>query len=348
MTTLRIALADCEPKTFALRKAITNLVRANRALKRTGVPINLVKRSAIESLLDRPLLPEAQPNKVKGLLELVWKRTITDLELQSLDILLLDCVAAIATEPLKVAITGWPEGFTPNLRTKMLRRIWEEEMLVEPIIAADIVAVVDGMVLAGSTLNVSVSLEKGSVLPKSNARSFQKRRRRKPWLRNLDEVGRFSLTPEHIGAYHGKTMDSHTVIDCFAGCGGDAISFAKAGKKVVAVELDSGRADLARLNVKESRLQKQITVIVGDSREEVAKQLKKYPNSGLFLDPPWSDIELMNDFLLVPHEVLLKVPNTFNPDLLPARPAGWTVKYMFGNDDGEDSHVVKSLAIWSR
>lgn len=43
----------------------------------------------------------------------------------------------------------------------------------------------------------------------------------------MDEEGWYSVTPEEIAIRHAKMCRGRTVIDCFAGVGGNAIQFAK-------------------------------------------------------------------------------------------------------------------------
>lgn len=42
----------------------------------------------------------------------------------------------------------------------------------------------------------------------------------------MDEQGWYSVTPEKIAITHAKRCENATVIDCFAGVGGNAIQFA--------------------------------------------------------------------------------------------------------------------------
>lgn len=42
----------------------------------------------------------------------------------------------------------------------------------------------------------------------------------------MDEEGWFSVTPESIARHHASRCGSGTVVDCFAGVGGNSIQFA--------------------------------------------------------------------------------------------------------------------------
>lgn len=67
----------------------------------------------------------------------------------------------------------------------------------------------------------------------------------------MDETGWFSVTPEVIAnhiAERFKIVGVNTVVDGFAGVGGNAIAFALQGLKVIAVELDPIRLACAKHN----------------------------------------------------------------------------------------------------
>lgn len=42
----------------------------------------------------------------------------------------------------------------------------------------------------------------------------------------LDEEGWYSVTPECVAARHAERCNGRVVVDCFTGCGGNAIQFA--------------------------------------------------------------------------------------------------------------------------
>ena len=64
----------------------------------------------------------------------------------------------------------------------------------------------------------------------------------------VDEEGRWSLTPEALALALGREAAGAVVFDACCGCGGNAIGFARAGCRVVAVDTDAGRLALARHN----------------------------------------------------------------------------------------------------
>jgi len=98
-----------------------------------------------------------------------------------------------------------------------------------------------------------------------------------------DEVGLYSVTPESIALEQAKRMDCKTVIDGFAGIGGNAIAFARLCEKVYAIENDRNRMMMAKHNAKIYGVDKKIVFIYGDFFREI----KKIDAEGIFLDPQW-------------------------------------------------------------
>lgn len=98
-----------------------------------------------------------------------------------------------------------------------------------------------------------------------------------------DEVGLYSVTPEAIALEQAKRMNCKTVIDGFAGIGGNAIAFARLYEKVYAIENDRNRLMMAKHNAKIYGVDKKIVFIHGDFFREI----KKIEAEGIFLDPQW-------------------------------------------------------------
>ncbi|KAM1060784.1 hypothetical protein TB2_024911 [Malus domestica] len=99
----------------------------------------------------------------------------------------------------------------------------------------------------------------------------------------MDEQGWYSVTPEQIAIGHAKRCQRTTVIDCFAGVGGNAIQFASLHCHVVAIEIDPLKVDMAINNAKIYGVEDYIDFIVGDFFE-LAPSLK---GDVVFLSPPW-------------------------------------------------------------
>ncbi|KAM8850801.1 trimethylguanosine synthase isoform 2-T4 [Spinachia spinachia] len=104
----------------------------------------------------------------------------------------------------------------------------------------------------------------------------------------LDREGWFSVTPERI-AEHIAVRVEHSfpecqlVIDAFCGVGGNAIQFALAGKRVLAVDIDPVRLDLARHNATVYNVADRIDFLQGDFLQLAPRLL----GDVVFLSPPW-------------------------------------------------------------
>nr|XP_040026228.1 trimethylguanosine synthase isoform X1 [Gasterosteus aculeatus aculeatus]XP_040026229.1 trimethylguanosine synthase isoform X1 [Gasterosteus aculeatus aculeatus]XP_040026233.1 trimethylguanosine synthase isoform X1 [Gasterosteus aculeatus aculeatus] len=104
----------------------------------------------------------------------------------------------------------------------------------------------------------------------------------------LDREGWFSVTPERIAEHIALRVehsfpDCQLVIDAFCGVGGNAIQFALAGKRVLAVDIDPVRLDLARHNATVYNVADRIDFLQGDFLQ-LAPRLH---GDVVFLSPPW-------------------------------------------------------------
>ncbi|XP_004580647.2 trimethylguanosine synthase [Ochotona princeps] len=103
----------------------------------------------------------------------------------------------------------------------------------------------------------------------------------------LDREGWFSVTPEkiaeHIAGRVGQCSGCDVVVDAFCGVGGNTIQFALAGKKVIAIDIDPVKIDLARNNAQVYGIADKIEFICGDFLL-LAPSLKAHV---VFLSPPW-------------------------------------------------------------
>uniref|UniRef100_A0A803KES5 Trimethylguanosine synthase n=1 Tax=Xenopus tropicalis TaxID=8364 RepID=A0A803KES5_XENTR len=99
--------------------------------------------------------------------------------------------------------------------------------------------------------------------------------------------GWFSVTPEkiaeHIASRVRQSCDCGVVVDAFCGVGGNAIQFAKAGNRVIAVDIDPVKLDFARNNAEVYGVTDRIEFIRGDFML-LAQDLKA---DAVFLSPPW-------------------------------------------------------------
>lgn len=166
----------------------------------------------------------------------------------------------------------------------------------------------------------------------------------------LDAEGRMSLTPEGLALQLGERAKGLRVIDAFAGCGGNAIGFARAGCRVTAIELDATRLAMARHNAAIHGVADRIEFLAGDARDLVAGREADL----LFLDPPWGgryskerttldDLTPCAEMLRLPNRparTWIKVPPSFDPTSLP----GSKPEAFFGTGEG-DRRRVKFLLL---
>lgn len=104
----------------------------------------------------------------------------------------------------------------------------------------------------------------------------------------MDREGWFSVTPERIAEHIAVRVQqcfpqTQLIVDAFCGVGGNAIQFALTGSRVLAVDIDPVRLDLARHNASVYGVDRLIDFIQGDFLE-LAPRLR---GDVVFLSPPW-------------------------------------------------------------
>ena len=143
------------------------------------------------------------------------------------------------------------------------------------------------LILAGEQVLVHSN---PTIAPRKDQHFFAPRNRKNTslfslWNRGirLDDVGRYSLTPENIALNIAKSIKEKVVLDAFCGCGGNAIGFARQLhiQKVIAVDVDKNRLEMAKHNAKIYDVADKIVFYHGDVRKR-----KNLP-SFVFADPPW-------------------------------------------------------------
>lgn len=169
----------------------------------------------------------------------------------------------------------------------------------------------------------------------------------------LDEEGRFSLTPEKLALELGNRAQGLRVIDACAGVGGNAIGFARAGCSVVAIEIDQERLAMAEHNARVYKVADRIQFICANACDV----LSEHEADLLFIDPPWGgdynkervvlgDLAPAEELLSLAKNVAkkwLKVPPSFDPATLP----GCRTSALFGCGRG-DERRVKFLLVETR
>ncbi|XP_048214309.1 trimethylguanosine synthase isoform X2 [Perognathus longimembris pacificus] len=103
----------------------------------------------------------------------------------------------------------------------------------------------------------------------------------------LDREGWFSVTPEkiaeHIAGRVSQSFRCDIIVDAFCGVGGNTIQFALTGKRVIAIDIDPVKIDLARNNAEVYGIADKIEFICGDFLL-LAPGLRA---DVVFLSPPW-------------------------------------------------------------
>lgn len=220
-------------------------------------------------------------------------------------------------------------------------------------VAADVLARLRGVSIGGSPIVVDVAPPLGRTsVREGRTRDARARRDTTPGFTRpgvrLDDEGRWSLTPEDLALWMGRAAKGRDVVDWGCGVGGNTIGFARAGSRVVAVERDAGRLEMARHNAR----------IYGVTSKIEFRRADTPPDGDLwFVDPPWGtdwdrDRTVADAFpLLVDalarltagrcREVWAKLPPSFDPSTVPdAVPTA-----VFGHRLG-DAHRVKF--VWLR
>ena len=103
----------------------------------------------------------------------------------------------------------------------------------------------------------------------------------------LDAESWYSVTPEKIAEHIADRCRADVLVDGFCGVGGNAIQFAFTCERVIAIDIDPRKIELARHNAKVYEVEDRIEFIVGDYFE-VMPRLKA---DAVFLSPPWGGPE---------------------------------------------------------
>jgi len=80
----------------------------------------------------------------------------------------------------------------------------------------------------------------------------------------LDKESWYSVTPEVISRMIAKRCACDLLIDGFCGAGSNTIQFALTSKKVIAIDIDPKKIELARNNAKVYGVSDRIEFVIGD------------------------------------------------------------------------------------
>lgn len=103
----------------------------------------------------------------------------------------------------------------------------------------------------------------------------------------MDREGWFSVTPELIAQHQAERCRADTIIDAYAGVGGNAIAFAQTCRHVIAIEIDPLRLELARHNAAIYGVADRIEFVCGD----YLALLPGLRADVVFLAPPWGGVD---------------------------------------------------------
>ncbi|XP_076247246.1 trimethylguanosine synthase 1 [Calliopsis andreniformis] len=107
----------------------------------------------------------------------------------------------------------------------------------------------------------------------------------------LDRESWFSVTPEQIAEYIAERCKCDIIIDAFCGAGGNAIQFALKCERVIAIDIDPSKIELARNNARIYGVEDRIEFIIGDFFQLASKLIADV----VFLSPPWGGPEYIKN-----------------------------------------------------
>lgn len=106
----------------------------------------------------------------------------------------------------------------------------------------------------------------------------------------LDEESWFSVTPERVASHIAERCRCDLIIDAFCGAGGNAIQFAFTCSRVIAIDIDPKKIELARHNADVYGVADRIEFVVGDFMNLVPSLQADV----IFLSPPWGGPQYKN------------------------------------------------------
>ncbi|ALC47869.1 tatl [Drosophila busckii] len=101
----------------------------------------------------------------------------------------------------------------------------------------------------------------------------------------LDRESWFSVTPEKIAVQTARRLACDIIVDAFCGCGGNAIQFAMTCSRVIAIDIDADKLEMAKHNATIYGVAHKIEFIHADFLQ-FASSTNLRPDV-VFLSPPW-------------------------------------------------------------
>lgn len=173
----------------------------------------------------------------------------------------------------------------------------------------------------------------------------------------IDAEGLHTVMPEQAARTQARLFKSDVIIDAFAGVGGCSIAMAREGKRVIAVELDQSRLQMAQHNARLYQVDHLITFINAD----IFSVINNLDAEAINIDPPWGwpsknkidtfqlkhfgldCAKLLNIALDSFREVLLRAPKNFSLSEL-----SFTKKSFSVHDDLLNETVVSKSILFNR
>ncbi|XP_073823551.1 trimethylguanosine synthase 1 [Musca autumnalis] len=108
----------------------------------------------------------------------------------------------------------------------------------------------------------------------------------------LDRESWFSVTPEKVAKHLAERLKTSVLVDGFCGSGGNAIQFALTCERVIAIDIDPLKLEMAKHNAKIYNVSHKIEFICGDFLQLAATG--KLKSDIVFLSPPWGGPKYKN------------------------------------------------------
>lgn len=103
----------------------------------------------------------------------------------------------------------------------------------------------------------------------------------------VDAEGLYSAKPEESALRIAEALGGRVVLDAFCGVGGSAIGFARHGSRVLSVDTEATRLEMARHNARVYGVSDRIEFVLGDCRDF----LRAADFDAVYFDPPWGGPE---------------------------------------------------------
>ncbi|XP_061394087.1 trimethylguanosine synthase [Musca vetustissima] len=108
----------------------------------------------------------------------------------------------------------------------------------------------------------------------------------------LDRESWFSVTPEKVAKHLAERLQTSILVDGFCGSGGNAIQFALTCDRVIAIDIDPLKLEMAKHNAKIYNVSHKIEFICGDFLQ--LANTGKLKGDIVFLSPPWGGPKYKN------------------------------------------------------